>query len=225
MPQTNILIADDTTLIRYLLAEQLNAVPDFHVVGTAEDGREAVDLALKLRPDVIVMDLDMPHLNGIFATERIRSRYSHIQVILLTAHNQLGAIGKFSGAFECLNKSCTPQELIAAIRRARTAARDAIAETKTSDRGTPYHTSLERVAQRASLTEREKRALEKIVTTEMTAEQIARALSLEMEQEVTVSSVKHAIERAAIKLRVEPRTRSALVKYVLEFDADKEGSS
>ena len=221
MPHTNILIADDTTLIRYLLEEQLNGVPDFHVVGTAEDGREAVDLALKLRPDVIVMDLDMPHLNGIFATERIVSRYPHIRVILLTAHNQLGAIGKFSGAFECLNKSCTPQELIASIRRARGAAREAV--TETAERTAPYQLALERVAQRASLTEREKRALEKIVTTEMTAEQIARALSLEMAQEVTVSSVKHAIERAATKLRVEPRTRSALVKYVLEFDAEKEG--
>ena len=220
MPHTNILIADDTTLIRYLLAEQLNTVPDFNVVGTAEDGREAVDLALKLRPDVIVMDLDMPHLNGIFATERIISRYPHIRVILLTAHNQLGAIGKFSGAFECLNKSCTPQELIASIRRARVAGTET--ETETMERGAARQTALERVAQRANLTEREKRALEKIVTTEMTAEQIARALSLEMAQEVTISSVKHAIERAATKLRVEPRTRSALVKYVLEFDVEKE---
>ena len=223
MPQTNILIADDTTLIRFLLEEQLNSVPDFSVIGTAADGREAVDLALKLRPDVIVMDLDMPNLNGIFATERIVSRYPHIRIIILTSHTQLGSIGKFSGAFECLNKSCTPQELVASIRRARTAAREAAPETP--DKGTPYQAALARVAQRASLTEREKRALEKIVMTEMTADQIARALSLEMGLEITVSSVKHAIERAAIKLRVEPRTRSALVKYVLEFDAEKEGGS
>ena len=220
MPQTNILIADDTTLIRYLLEEQLNAVPDFSVVGTAEDGREAVDLALKLRPDVIVMDLDMPHLNGIFATERIVARYPHIRIIILTAHNQLGSIGKFSGAFECLNKSCTPQELVASIRRARNAARETAPEAP--DKGAPYQAALARAAQRANLTEREKRALEKIVMTELTADQIARALSLEMGVEITVSSVKHAIERAATKLRVEPRTRSALVKYVLEVDAEKE---
>ena len=219
MPQTNILIADDTTLIRYLLAEQLGSISDFNVIGTAEDGREAVDLALKLRPDVIVMDLDMPYLNGIFATERIIARYPHIRVILLTAHSQLGAIGKFSGAFECMNKSCTPQELIAAIRRARAAGVEQAAESP--ERGAAHQTALERVAQRANLTEREKRALEKIVLTEMTAEQIAHALSQEMAQEVTVSSVKHAIERAATKLRVEPRTRSALVKYVLDFDAEK----
>ena len=217
MLQTNILVADDTTLIRYMLAEQLNNVPDFHVVGTAEDGREAVDMALKMRPDVVVMDLDMPRLNGIFATERIVARHPHIRVIFLTAHCHLGTIGKFSGAFECLTKSCTPQELVAAIRRA---SRFEARQEPETERAITHRAALERVAQRASLTPKEHRALEKMVTTEMTAEQIARALSQELQQEITVSSVKHAIERAAVKLRVEPRTRSALVKYVLDFDAE-----
>ena len=89
MVTTSILIADDTTLIRTLLMSVLSREPDFSVVGAAEDGRQAVEMALKLRPDVIVMDLDMPHLNGIQAVERILSQYPHVSVVLLTAHKGL----------------------------------------------------------------------------------------------------------------------------------------
>ena len=215
MVSTSILIADDTTLIRTLLKSVLSREPDFTVVGAAEDGRQAVEMALKLRPDVIVMDLDMPHLNGIQAVERILSQYPHANIVLLTAHKGLAPLGKFSGVAECMDKDCTPEELVASIRRAR----DHRANLPQRKAGTNnYMTSLAVLSTRAGLTDRERAVFEKAMNTEFTVEQIARVLSNETKTEVTISSVKHALDRAITKLRIEPRTRAALVKHVLEFD-------
>jgi DNA-binding NarL/FixJ family response regulator len=215
MSDISILIADDTTLMRRLLAQQLNQVADFSVVGEAEDGRAAVEMALRLRPDVIVMDLDMPHLNGIQAVERILGQYPHISVVLLTAHSGLAPIGRFSGVSECLVKDCTPEQLVAAIRRAR-AARALKKASQADENG--YHAAVALLAMRAGLTDRERAVFEKALNTELTIEQIAAVLSEHATARVTLSSVKHALDRAITKLRIEPRTRAALVKHVLEFD-------
>src|SRR5579871_6780498 len=106
MSSIRLLVADDTTLVRRLIAHQLSSEGDLEVVGEAANGREAVEMAAKLRPDVLVVDLDMPYLNGAQATERIVSQFPYIKVILLTALEGLAAIGKTSGASECLNKGC-----------------------------------------------------------------------------------------------------------------------
>ena len=211
----NILIADDTTLIRNLLAVQLGQVADFNVVGEAIDGRQAVEMALRLRPDVIVMDLDMPHLNGIQAVERIMGDYPHVSVVLLTAHRGLAPIGRFSGVNECLDKNCTPDDLINAIRRARNAR---MAKLPNRPVMNSHHAAISLLATRAGLTERERAVFDKALDTDLTIEQIATALSAQTKVKVTLSSVKHALDRAITKLRIEPRTRAALVKHVLEFD-------
>jgi DNA-binding NarL/FixJ family response regulator len=214
MDRIKILIADDTTLMRRLLAQQMAREPNIEVVGEAEDGREAVELTLRCRPDVVLMDLNMPHLNGIQAMERIRAQQPYTKVILLTAHEDLASLGRFSGAADCLDKGCTPQELVGAIRRAHATATPDPAE---AGGGNDHHASIERLAVRAGFSEREKIVVQRMVSTEMTMNQVARALSAELKTEVTESSVKHALERAMIKLKIEPRTRAALVKYVLEF--------
>ncbi len=215
MSEINILIADDTTLIRQLLAMQLGRVPDFNVVGEAEDGRVAVEMALRLRPDVIVMDLDMPYLNGIQAVERILGQYPHVSVVLLTAHRGLAPIGRFSGVSECLDKDCTPDELVDAIRRARSAR---AVKKPVQQEANSHHAAIALLATRAGLTERERAVFEKALDTDLTVDQIASALSAQTQAQVTLSSVKHALDRAITKLRIEPRTRAALVKHVLEFD-------
>src|SRR5437016_6950125 len=78
-----LLIAEDETMMRLLLERRLGNEPDCEVVGAAENGREAVELALRLRPDVIVMDLNMPGVNGAQAAERILAQYPHTRIILL----------------------------------------------------------------------------------------------------------------------------------------------
>lgn len=213
----NILIADDTLLLRSLLVAQLTQEEDLQVVGEAGDGREAVEMAIRLRPDLILMDLDMPHLNGIQATERILARLPHIKIVMLTAHEGLARIGKLVGASDCLEKNCSPQELLGVIRRARLKAHTPPSPSHSSNIA-HHEEMLERIALRASLTEREQRTLRKAIQTELTVEQIANALTLESGQDCTISSVKHSLDRVLTKLRIEPRTRASLVRYVLEFE-------
>jgi DNA-binding NarL/FixJ family response regulator len=214
VPTIRTIIADDTALLRRLLATQLAREADIEIVGEAEDGRQAVDLAQKLRPDIVIMDLEMPHLNGTQATERILAQTPHVRVILLTGHESLAALGRLAGASEFLNKNCTPQELAAAIRRVH-----ASRVTSPTERGgaADHGLAIEQIATRSGLTERERAVIEKMVDTELTIQQVARTLSESTESPVTESAVKHALERAMVKLRIEPRTRAALVKYVLEF--------
>ncbi len=214
LAETSVLVADDTLLLRRLLTAQLAQEPDIHVVGEASDGREAVEMALRLRPDIILMDLDMPHLNGIQATERILSHLPYIKIIILTAHQGLARMGKLVGAFECLEKDCTPQELFDLIRRARLKPAGGSFQ---SQEGT-HEEAVERIALRGSLTDREQRTLRQALRTELTIEQIAAALTEESGQDCTISSVKHALDRVLTKLRIEPRTRASLVRYVLEFE-------
>lgn len=79
-----ILLADDHELIRQGLMKLLSLESDFEVVGEAKDGQEALELALKLRPDVVLMDVNMPTLNGIEATKRLLEANSSIRILALT---------------------------------------------------------------------------------------------------------------------------------------------
>jgi DNA-binding NarL/FixJ family response regulator len=85
MSRIRILIADDEKLFTRLLLRRLAQEPDLEVVGEASNGKEAVELAQSLEPDVILMDLQMPGLNGAQATEKIRALQTQSQVVMLTA--------------------------------------------------------------------------------------------------------------------------------------------
>lgn len=183
------------------------------VVGEAVNGRDAVDLAARLRPDVVLMDLSMPVLDGAQATERIVARYPHVKVIILTALRELAHVGKPWGAFESLDKGCSFPELLQVIRRARNASQQPAAA---SDADASYGATIQKLALRMGLTERESRAVQRAMNPDLTVSQIAASLSAEDGGQTSVSGVKHAIERAMTKLRIEPRTRAALVKYILE---------
>jgi len=202
-------------LMRRLLAAQLRLENDIHVVGEALDGEDAVNLASEMRPDVVVMKLLMPGLNGPQATERILMKNPRCRVIMLTAFEGMESVGKLAGAFDCLRTNdCTPQELANAIRRAFSyAGVDERPQTAT----TSPEEAVERLAQAMSLTQRETRVLEQVVCTELTVQQIAFALSADSDEKVTVSSVRHTLDRVMTKLDLEPRTRVALVKLVLDF--------
>ena len=115
-----VLLVDDHTIVRQGLRSALQAYPNIEVVGEASNGEEAVVSAGKLQPSVIVMDINMPHMDGITATRLIKTQNPHIVVVGLSADAkdyQQYAMQK-SGAFEVLAKDSTVDELFGAIQRA-----------------------------------------------------------------------------------------------------------
>ncbi|MGE5204700.1 MAG: response regulator [Chlamydiota bacterium] len=87
MKKIRILIADDHGVVRKGLRLQLEQQPDFEVIGEASDGREAVGMAEELTPDVVIMDIAMPNLNGIQATTQIVKKNPQVGVIILSMHS------------------------------------------------------------------------------------------------------------------------------------------
>ncbi|MBW3583174.1 MAG: response regulator [Euryarchaeota archaeon] len=82
-PEVRLVIAEDRPVARKLIIDELSGIAGFEIVGTAQDGRQAVDLVRALSPDVVLLDLVMPELDGIEAMERIRA-FSDVGIILLT---------------------------------------------------------------------------------------------------------------------------------------------
>jgi DNA-binding NarL/FixJ family response regulator len=113
-----IVVADDHRIIREGIRTLLNSESGIEVIGEAENGRRAVQLACDLEPDVIVMDISMPDLNGIEATHQILARFPNIKVIALSMHSDRrfisGVVG--AGAVGYLLKDCAFEELAHAIR-------------------------------------------------------------------------------------------------------------
>jgi len=115
-----VLLVDDQALIREGLGIILGAQPDISVVGYAADGQEAIEQARRLRPDVIMMDIKMPRLNGIQATRQIKKALPAIQIIILTtyAEDELVFEGIRAGALGYLLKDITRDKLAEAVRGA-----------------------------------------------------------------------------------------------------------
>ncbi len=87
MNRITVLLADDHTIVREGFRQMLGMEANIEIIGEAKDGREAVALALKLRPDVILMDLAMPHLNGIEATRQVIKAFPTARILILSAHS------------------------------------------------------------------------------------------------------------------------------------------
>ena len=115
-----VLIADDHPVVRTGLAELLGQAADIELVGTAENGERACDMARERRVDVVLMDLEMPGLDGIEATTRIRAERPATQVVVLTSFSDRDRIldAVDAGALGYLLKDADPDELLRGIRAA-----------------------------------------------------------------------------------------------------------
>jgi DNA-binding NarL/FixJ family response regulator len=115
---TRILLADDHRIIREGLRALLQKQPDMEVVEEAQDGNAAVRLTEKLRPDIVIMDIGMPDLNGIEATHQIVARVKSAKVIALSMHSDKRFVVEMlkAGASGYLLKDCAFEELVDAIR-------------------------------------------------------------------------------------------------------------
>lgn len=115
----SILLVDDHEVVRSGLAAILSVEKDFEVVGEAADGREAVKMVKRLSPDVVVMDLMMPEMNGDEATAEIAALKVPTRVLILTTYGTAEEIGRAlsSGAAGALMKTVSKQELFASVRK------------------------------------------------------------------------------------------------------------
>ena len=117
MNTVRILIAEDHTIVRKGLCSILKNEKDIDVIGEAENGKEAIKKVEELTPDVVVMDISMPLLNGLEATRQIKKRFPEVKVLILTVHSNEEYILEIlkAGASGYLVKKAAPEELVAAI--------------------------------------------------------------------------------------------------------------
>ncbi|MFD2216005.1 response regulator transcription factor [Metabacillus endolithicus] len=118
MKKVKLLLVDDQELIRESLSIVLSLQKDFEIVGTAANGEEAIKLAERSFPDIVLMDIDMPLLNGIEATKVIKSRLPQTEVIILTTFKEIDVVTDAlkNGAVGYLLKAINPEDLIAGIK-------------------------------------------------------------------------------------------------------------
>lgn len=211
----SVLLVDDQPLVREGFHRVVARAPDLHVVGEAADGREAVELAARLRPDVVVMDIRMPNLDGIEATRRIVAGDERVRVIVLTTFDldQYVFRALQAGASGFLLKDTPLSELVAAIRvvargdglLAPAVTRRVIAEfarrpPPTEERPEPF----------PHLTPREQAVL-RLVVHGLTNQEIAARLC------VTVATIKTHVRSMLLKLGLRDRTQLVIAAYESGF--------
>jgi DNA-binding NarL/FixJ family response regulator len=118
MDKIRILLADDHTILRNGIRAILEDEPGMLVIGEADDGRKAVSLACQLKPDIVVMDIAMPLLNGLEATRQIKHSCPEVKVVILTMHDNEEYIIQMleAGAMGYILKDAAARELISALR-------------------------------------------------------------------------------------------------------------
>jgi DNA-binding NarL/FixJ family response regulator len=208
-----VVLADDEQLLRVGFRMILDAHADFEVLAEAADGRSAVAAAAAHRPDVVVMDVRMPELDGIGATEIIARDYPEVRVLILTTFDldEYAFAGLRAGASGFLLKNAPPDQLVAAIRTV--AAGDAVVAPRvtrrlldTFARRMPTATQAARDQRLAQLTDREREVLQALAVGRSNQE-IAAALVL------SEATVKSHISRILAKLELRDRVQAVIFAY------------
>ena len=208
---TRVLIADDDHLMRAGIVELLGGDPEMEIVGEASTGREAVERACRLAPDVVLMDVRMPDLDGIAATRELSRAAPGVRVLILTTFEQddyvFGALR--AGASGFLLKRTRPEELITAVHTI--SAGDALLSPSVTRR------VIERMAQQPTpnladqakldaLTRREREVLE-LIARGLSNREIAAALVVEE------STVRTHVRRILMKLDLRDRVQVVIFAY------------
>jgi DNA-binding NarL/FixJ family response regulator len=208
---TRVLIADDDDLMRAGLVELLTADPTIEIVGEAATGRQAVERARRLTPDVVLMDVRMPDLDGIAATRELSHAATGTKILILTTFEQddyiFGALR--AGASGFLLKRTRPEELIAAVHTV--AAGDSLLSPSVTrrviDRMAQQPTpELTHRAKLDALTPREQDVLE-LIARGLSNREIAAALVVEE------STIRTHVKRILMKLNLRDRVQAVILAY------------
>lgn len=118
MPNLKLMLVDDHSVVREGIKRLIDNQPDLELVGEADDGVQAVEQAKILQPDLVLMDVSMPRLNGIEATRLLKATAPHLHILVLTVHEDHGYVREFlkAGASGYLLKRASTEELLRAIR-------------------------------------------------------------------------------------------------------------
>jgi DNA-binding NarL/FixJ family response regulator len=208
-----VLLADDQALLRGAFKVLLASEPDMEVVGEAADGREAIEQVRALRPDVVLMDIRMPHLDGLGATRAIASDadLAATRVLVLTTFEADEYVFEAirAGASGFLLKECEPAELLQAVRViARGEALLAPSVTRTliaAFAAQPKRTPVQPQAL-SELTDREREVMAQVATGRSNDE-IAEALV------ITPATAKTHVSRAMAKLGARDRAQLVVLAY------------
>ena len=194
-----VLIAEDHSVVRGGLIELLGVTDDLEVVGTAANGTEAIELARELRPDVVLMDISMPEVDGIRATRAIREAEPEARVVMLTAFSDRDRVvaALDAGAVGYLLKDAQPQEVRDAIRAA------ARGDAPLAPRAARELLAARSEEQRAELSKREREVLV-LVAEGLPNKLIARRL------EISEKTVKTHLTSVFQRIGVSDRTQAAL---------------
>jgi DNA-binding NarL/FixJ family response regulator len=213
MKELKIVLADDQSLFAESLKTFLNNYAgDMDVAGIARNGREAVDMAASLKPDVIMMDIRMPEMDGVEAVRQIKSRFPDIKIIMLSAHKEDALVRSalLAGASGYLLKDISPTELITAIRAIKSgtvqispeAAKNLVQAQHNDDKYQPLpggkESDKERFEWLDHLTKRE-REIFTLLATGYDNDQIAKKLSL------AEQTVRNQVSAVYSKLGVKDR--------------------
>ena len=201
-----ILIVEDDPLMQLGLEQALGEQPDFEIVGHASDGLAGVQLALSLRPDLVVMDIGLPRLDGIAATKQIKEGLANVHVVMLTSHTlQQEVIAALaSGADAYCIKGASLDRLLAAIEAAKDGATyldPQIARLVMDNLKPP---AVQPNPNLALLSEREMEVLKLIVEGKSNAE-IAEKLYL------STNTIKTHVRGIMNKLAVDDRVQAAVI--------------
>ncbi len=208
-----VLIADDHSVVREGLRRFLGRDPELAVVGEASDGAEAVELARRLRPDVVLMDLLMPVMDGIAATSAIRKELPEIEVVALTSVLESAAVigAVKAGAIGYLLKDIRAAELRRAIKAA------AAGQVQLTPQASAYLMREVRTPEaKEALTEREREVL-LLLAQGYSNKEIGRDL------EIAEDTVKTHIKHILAKLGVQSRTQAVLGAMRLGLVSGEQG--
>lgn len=208
MEPTTLIIVDDHAIVRQGVRAFLDTQPDLKVVGEAESGEEAIRLAAEQAPDVVLMDLVMPGMDGVEATRRVKQVSPRSRVIVLTSYHQDEHIFPAirAGALSYLLKDVAPPELAEAVRKA--ARGEAVLHPRVAARVIQEIHGAKRDAVNpfTELSERELEVL-KLIADGASNEEIANRLV------ISEKTVKSHVSNVLSKLHVADRTQAAVYAW------------